>query len=393
MFAAEKIRVAVAVVNELLAVEQDKNRRRRSFSIRTSNGPNSQRSAVPLAPSFSRRRNGRGDPPDLDRERARVVVGHTAATRSLRSGCHWTIRLPADGLISYSTRGRYSLQELTAPSPKYFGRAVAGHLIVQWIPTAKSECCCVPTTQRGPFPIKIRWIAAAHSSARTTGASGTALLCELAHSMFRIENERRRDLSCSTARSSFTTATATRIFLGANIFARNTSPIRQLTGYRAGILLDMVGDAHCSSSRSETACARRSRSNSSTTFGASPAIWRPRFLFGQATKCVTITWPSTTSPKNSTIDIIDFDYSQRSRRQLTGTRRKTFAERCSPLSSPKVGWSKTWLERAKVMVEKLSLVPVNRLEAKSSRQIVRKLLDRPTPSKGPVRSIFDYVSE
>ena len=75
MLAAEKIRIALAVIDQLFAVEQARNRRRTCTSGSGIEWASSQSSAVPLAPSFAPMKTPLRIDGILIGKRPRVVVG------------------------------------------------------------------------------------------------------------------------------------------------------------------------------------------------------------------------------------------------------------------------------------------------------------------------------
>lgn len=248
--------------------------------------------------------------------------------------------------------GAVSFQKLTVRHPEKGVRVPMANLIVQWHPQAKKRILlCAhydtrPFPDRDPDPKRRRDLFLGAND----GASGTALLMELAHHMPGLESaygvdfvlfdgeefvfNERRDVNY--------------YFIGSTWFAKqykkNPPPYR----YRYGVLLDMVADADLQIYQEISGLRRPGvRPLVKDIWSVARDLKVGEFIPYAMHEIRDDHLPLNDIAKIPTCDLIDFDYPNRRSRSYWHTTSDT-PENCSALSLAKVGWVvHEWLKRVK----------------------------------------------
>ena len=180
------------------------------------------------------------------------------------------------------------------------------------------------------------------------GASGTAVLMELAHLMPKLDSKYRRRLRALRrrgagvrSRAAIRTSWAAH---GSRGSMRAKPPAHK---YRWGVLLDMVGDADLQIYQEQQSVTwRNTRPLVQSRFGPPPSDWAStNSSRASDTRCTDDHVPLRNIAKIPTCDIIDFDY------PAWHTEADT-PRRCSGTSLAKVGWVVyEWLQDGTMRVE------------------------------------------
>ena len=242
--------------------------------------------------------------------------------------------------------GRVSLQGFPVRHPQTGQQIQLANLIVQWHPDRKDRVLLCAHYDTRPFPDQDPIDRRGLFVGANDGASGTALLCELGHEMAQLKTRVGVDFVLFDGEELVYDGNRDPYFLGSEHFAReyvaNPPPHR----YRAGILLDMVGDAQLQLYREVNSMRTpQSRQLTNDIWGIARDLGVREFLFGQGHEVRDDHLALNEIAKIPTTDIIDFDYPT-SRGVSYWHTTQDIPEKCSPLSLAKVGWVlKTWLER------------------------------------------------
>ncbi len=230
--------------------------------------------------------------------------------------------------------GQVSLQEFRAKNP--LGGAVdMANIIVQWHPERKDRILLAahydtrPLPDRDPNPL-----ARQHGTfvGASDGASGTAVLMELAHLMPKLDSKYGVDFVLFDGEELVYQEGRDPYCLGSTWFARQYAAKPPEHKYRWGVLLDMVGDAALSIYYERQSYTWRD------TRPMTVAIWDTAKRLGIDEFIPRVGYlvqddhvPLRNVAKIPTCDIIDFDY------PAWHTEADT-PRRCSGASLAKVGW-------------------------------------------------------
>ncbi|MEX2026164.1 MAG: M28 family peptidase, partial [Pirellulaceae bacterium] len=181
------------------------------------------------------------------------------------------------------------------------------------------------------------------------GASGVALLCEMAEHVQGLECPYGIDFVLFDAEEFIFDSNRDQFFLGSEHFARQYVAEPPPYRYRCGILVDMIGDKELQIYREPNSL----RTRQTQTLGND--IWTTARSLGvrefiPQTRMEEIRddhLALNNIARIPAIDIIDFEY-PRTRGQTYWHTTQDIPENCSALSLAKVGWVlKEWLERVK----------------------------------------------
>jgi len=230
--------------------------------------------------------------------------------------------------------GQVSFQQFQSPNPLGVAKVPLANLIVQWHPEKQERILlCAhfdtrPLPDRDPDPAQRRrgtFIGA------NDGASGVAVLMELAHLMPALDTPYGVDFVCFDGEE-FVYDDNGRYFLGSEYFARQYEQKPPPHKYRWGVLLDMVGDADLQIYQERFSVNWRDTLplvaqlwGTAQRLGVSEFIAQPKHLVQDDHL------PLRQIAKIPTCDIIDFDY------PAWHTTSDT-PEQCSGESLAKVGW-------------------------------------------------------
>lgn len=249
-----------------------------------------------------------------------------------------------------SLGGTVEMQEFTARHPETGKPVPMANMIVHWHPEAKERillCCHYdtrPYPDNDPDPKKREGLFVGAND----GASGCALLCEMAEYMQKQPGKYGVDFVLFDGEELIFDAARDKYFLGSEHFAReyvaNPPPYR----YRWGVLVDMVGDAQLQIYR---------EANSSGWQDTRPLvndIWETARRLGVREFVNQVGHEIRDDHlalrnigKIPTCDVIDFDYPT-SREQTYWHTTMDVPSKCSALSLAKVGWVVLeWMKKAK----------------------------------------------
>jgi hypothetical protein len=244
--------------------------------------------------------------------------------------------------------GRVSLQEFTARHPQTGNPVKLANLIVEWHPDRNQRVLFCAHYDTRPFPDQDPVDRRGPFVGANDGASGTAVLCELGNEMAQLKTGVGVDFLLFDGEELVYDGNRDPYFLGSEHFAREYVAHPPAYRYRAGILLDMVGDAQLQLYR-EVNSLRTAQSKQLTNdiWNTARELGVREFLFGQGHEVRDDHLALNDIAKIPTTDLIDFDYPTSRGVNYWHTTQDT-PDKCSPASLAKVGWVlKTWLERQK----------------------------------------------
>ena len=177
------------------------------------------------------------------------------------------------------------------------------------------------------------------------GASGPALLCELAHHLSGYDGPYGVDIVLFDAEEFVFGTRRDRYFVGSEYFARDYASNPNGVRYRAGILLDMVGDADLQI-YPEKISMQYAKPIVKDLWNIAEELgireFRPRVRHEVRDDHL----PLNRIARIPTVDLIDFDYPRPGTRRSYWHTQQDTPDKCSPESLEKVGrvvW--TWLTR------------------------------------------------
>jgi hypothetical protein len=244
--------------------------------------------------------------------------------------------------------GRVSLQEFDARHPQTRQTVRLANLIVEWHPERKERVLLCAHYDTRPFPDEDQREPRGLFVGANDGASGAALMCELAHSMSDLRVKYGVDFVLFDGEELVYDRDRDPYFLGSEHFAREYKANPPAYQYRGGVLLDMIADADLQVFReinSLRSPATRQLVNDIWAIARDLGIreFVPRDGYEIRDDHLALNQVAGIP----TIDIIDFDYPSRRGLNYWHTTQDT-PDKCSALSLAKVGWVlKTWLERLK----------------------------------------------
>jgi len=244
--------------------------------------------------------------------------------------------------------GKVTLQEFPARHPQTGNNVRLANLIVQWHPDRKQRVLLCAHYDTRPLPDQDPVDRRGLFVGANDGASGVALLCEMAHSMADLKTNVGVDFVLFDGEELVFDGNRDPYFLGSEHFAREYVANPPGYQYRAGVLLDMVGDAQLQLFREVNSMRTPAQKQIvNEIWGIARDLGVREFLFGQGHEVRDDHLALNEIAKIPTIDIIDFDYPHARGPSYWHTTQDV-PEKCSALSLAKVGWVlKTWLERQK----------------------------------------------
>ena len=237
--------------------------------------------------------------------------------------------------------GQVQLQKFAIRDPTNGKPVQMANLLVSWHPERRQRILLCAHYDTRPFPDRDPVDRRGTFLGANDGASGTAVLMEMAHGMAALPGKLGVDFALFDAEEFIFDEQRDPYFVGAEYFARQYAAGHEGFAYRWGVLLDMVGDANL------LIYPDRQSQDWADTRPLVEQIWSTARRLGVRDFQTGQTWPVNDDHVKlhniggiACCDIIDFDY------PAWHTRGDT-AERCSALSLAKVGWViSTWLEQA-----------------------------------------------
>jgi hypothetical protein len=245
--------------------------------------------------------------------------------------------------------GKVSRQEFQARNPlDGVSRVNMTNLIVEWHPQRKDRIllCCHYDTR--PFPDEDPVNPRGEFVGANDGASGAAVLMELAHAMATLKCRYGVDFVFFDGEELVYDKARDPYFLGSEHFAREYVARRPAHKYKCGVLLDMVGDANLQIYREVNSLRSiTNRQLVADIWGVARDLGVREFIAYTKYEVRDDHLALNDIARIPTIDIIDFEYPG-VRGQNYWHTTQDVPERCSAQSLAKVGWVvRTWLERVK----------------------------------------------
>jgi glutaminyl-peptide cyclotransferase len=244
--------------------------------------------------------------------------------------------------------GKVTLQPFTARHPLDGSTVKLANLIVEWHPERKQRILLCAHYDTRPFPDQDPIDRRGVFVGANDGASGTAILCELAHSAAELNTKYGIDFVLFDGEELVYDGDRDPYFLGSEHFAREYVARPPGHQYSCGVLLDMVGDAQLQIFRETNSMKTpQQRQIVNDIWSIARELGVREFLNGQGHEVRDDHLALNEIARIPTIDIIDFDYPN-SRGPGYWHTTQDVPEKCSAASLAKVGWVvKTWVQRLK----------------------------------------------
>lgn len=242
--------------------------------------------------------------------------------------------------------GNVRMQGFRFPHPLNGSPTTGTNMIVEWHPDRKDRiliCVHYDTRPQGDNPEVPRHQRGDIFLGANDGASGAALLMELAYQMPKLESRYGVDFLLVDAEEYvFSNSPRARYFWGSEFFARDYVQNPPEYRYRKGVVLDMIGDRHLQIYQDRNSVWWRD------TRPVTQEIWAVAKKLG-VKEFIPRTHPKMRVPirddhlmlhnigKIPTCEIIDFDYPKFPVNRYWHTADDT-PDRCSGTSLAKVGW-------------------------------------------------------
>jgi len=243
--------------------------------------------------------------------------------------------------------GKVSMQEFPARHPETGNNVQLANLIVEWHPERTKRILLCAHYDTRPFPDQDPANPRGLFVGANDGASGVAVLCELAQHMPQLKSNYGVDFVLFDGEELIFDADRDPYFLGSEHFAREYKLKPPKHQYAYGVLLDMVGDTNLQLYREIGGMKEvPTRELTNDIWSVARSLGVREFIFQNKHEVRDDHLALKEIAGIPAIDIIDFEYPT-SRINYWHTT-KDVPENCSALSLAKVGWVlKTWLERVK----------------------------------------------
>jgi hypothetical protein len=247
-----------------------------------------------------------------------------------------------------SLGGRVTMQEFQARHPLDGSRVPMANMLVEWRPEKKERIllCCHYDTR--PFPDQDPVNPKGVFLGANDGASGAALLMELANEMPALKCRYGVDFLLFDGEELVYDGNRDPYFLGSEHFAREYVANPPPHKYRCAVLVDMIGDAQLQIFREVNSMRSiPTRQLVGDIWGVARSLGVKEFVAVTRYEVRDDHLALNNIARIPAIDIIDFEY-PRARGENYWHTTKDVPEKCSALSLAKVGWVlKTWLERVR----------------------------------------------
>lgn len=229
-----------------------------------------------------------------------------------------------------------TLQQFDVRHPNDGSRVTLSNMIVEWHPDRQQRILLCAHYDTRPYPDQDRRNPRGTFIGANDGASGVAVLMEMGRHMRGLDGPYGVDFVLFDAEEFVFDAKRDKYFLGSEYFARQYATRPPEHRYRAGVLLDMVGDKHLDfyQERNSMYHARSIVNgiwNTANRLGVREFIRRPGHEIRDDHLALNRT------ARIPTCDIIDFDYPRPRAPSYWHTEADT-PDKCSALSLAKVGW-------------------------------------------------------
>jgi hypothetical protein len=241
--------------------------------------------------------------------------------------------------------GRVTLQRFEARHPQDGTKVPMANLLVEWHPERKERIllCCHYDTR--PFPDEDPVNPRGVFVGANDGASGAALLMELAHDMTTLKCRYGVDFVLFDGEE-LVYRQGDPYFLGSEEFARQYVASPPGHKYKLGVLVDMIGDAQLQIYREVNSMrSLPGKRLVADIWGVAGSLGVKEFVNATKYEIRDDHLALNSIARIPTIDIIDFEYPTVRGPNYWHTTQDV-PENCSALSLAKVGWViRTWLER------------------------------------------------
>jgi hypothetical protein len=231
--------------------------------------------------------------------------------------------------------GRVTMQPFRASNPLGGEPVSMSNMLVEWHPDRKERVLLVahydtrPLPDRDPDPTQQRF---GKFIGANDGASGTALLMELAHLMPQFEGKLGVDFLLVDGEELVYVENRDPYLLGSTWFAQQFKRNPPAHKYRWGVVLDMVGDESLQVYQEQHSVVwQDTRPLVKEIWGTAAKLGVKEFVPRARHVVKDDHLPLRNIAKIPTCDVIDFDY------PAWHTTRDT-PQQCSPTSLAKVGW-------------------------------------------------------
>lgn len=244
-------------------------------------------------------------------------------------------------LTDHFTRlgGQVNLQAFDVRHPEDGSRVTMKNLIVQWHPQRKNRILLCAHYDTRPFPDNDPRRPRGRFIGANDGASGVAVLSELASHMPKLKGEFGVDFVLFDGEEFIfdKRRDKDRFFLGSQYFSKQYVTQRPAHRYQWGVLLDMVGDAELQIYK-ERISMKHARKLVDEIWSTAERLGVSEFR--PHVRSVNVRddhLPLNLIAKIPSIDIIDFDYPSPLGRSYWHTE-QDLPDKCSAASLGKVGW-------------------------------------------------------
>ena len=246
--------------------------------------------------------------------------------------------------------GQVKLQKFNARHPVDGSKVPMANLVVHWHPDRKERILLCAHYDTLPFPMLDPVNPRGTFVGANDGASGVAVLMELARAMPKLESRYGVDFVLFDGEE-FIFHPKGDFFLGSEHFAAEYRRQRLPYKYRWGVLLDMVGDKDLDIYQEGHSMEWRDTRPLVEQIWATARRLGVREFVPRVKHDILDDHLALHGAGIPTCDIIDYDYTDDRNQNLWHTQGDT-ADQCSALSLAKVGWViQEWLESLKVSGE------------------------------------------
>jgi len=237
--------------------------------------------------------------------------------------------------------GQVELQRFRYSHPVHGTPVPMANLIVRWHPESTQRILLCAHYDTLPFPMRDPVNRRGTFIGANDGASGVAVLMELAHEMPRLPTRYGVDFALFDGEE-FIFSEHHRYFLGSEYFARQYVKNRSSYRYRWGVLLDMVGDARLQIYQERYSMRwKDTRPLVEDIWATARRLGVREFIAKKGDTVRDDHLPLHNTGGIPCCDVIDFDYPPWHTQGDT-------SDKCSALSLAKVGWViREWLKTAK----------------------------------------------
>lgn len=221
-------------------------------------------------------------------------------------------------------------QEFTVRHPQDGSPVKLANLVVHWHPQRAERLLLLAHYDTRPFPDRDPRNKRGRFVGANDGGSGVALLMELGRALPALPGRVGVDFLLVDGEEFVFQDPPDKYFLGATHFAEQYRSAPPKHRYRAGVLLDMIGDARLTIPI-EPRSARVARETVDSLWSVARRLGVREFVVAMGPEVNDDHVPLNEIAQIPTIDLIDFDYPYWHTEQ-------DVPENCSPLSLARVGW-------------------------------------------------------